>query len=106
MRRVNVRVTGIVQGVGYRYSLQGAAREAGVAGWVRNRVDDSVEAELRGDPDAVGRVLAWMQRGPRGARVDGVDVRDSDSEGDDRSDSSGDVLDESEGVDFEIRRDA
>jgi acylphosphatase len=77
MRRVHVIVRGEVQGVGYRYTLRMIAREAGVAGWVRNRADGSVEAELEGTPDQVDEVLAWMAEGPPGGRVDSATVADA-----------------------------
>lgn len=69
-------VHGRVQGVGFRYATAEAARDFGVAGWVRNRRDGTVEAWLQGPEDAVGRALAWMRRGPRSARVDRVEVDD------------------------------
>ena len=69
-------VTGRVQGVGYRYTMRIVAREAGVAGWVRNRHDGSVEAQVEGAPDQVDDVLAWMAEGPPGSRVDGARVAD------------------------------
>jgi len=62
-------VSGRVQGVYYRASTQQQARRLAVAGWVRNRPDGSVEAWLEGAPDAVEALLAWMRRGPAGARV-------------------------------------
>lgn len=74
MQRVRVRVTGIVQGVGYRYATARTAQHHGVTGWVRNRYDGSVEAELEGTDDAVAAVVAWMRHGPGGARVDGVET--------------------------------
>lgn len=67
-----IRVSGRVQGVGFRYALRDEARRLGVHGWVRNRVDGSVEALLRGDDAAVAALVAWAQRGPRAARVDAV----------------------------------
>ncbi|HKT57216.1 MAG TPA: acylphosphatase [Microbacterium sp.] len=67
MRRVHAIVTGDVQGVGYRYTMRLAARHAGVAGWVRNRRDGSVEAEIEGTDRQVDRLLAWMAKGPPGA---------------------------------------
>ena len=69
-----IRVSGRVQGVGYRASLQHEARERGVSGWVRNRSDGSVEALLRGSTEAVEALIAWARRGPPGARVTNVAV--------------------------------
>ena len=70
-------VHGMVQGVGYRYTMRMVAREAGVAGWVRNLRDGSVEAEFEGTPDQVDAVIAWMAQGPPGARVDTAMVTDA-----------------------------
>lgn len=70
--RRRVVVTGRVQGVWYRRSCQEVASAAGVAGWVRNRDDGTVEAVLEGDPGAVGQVVAWMRSGPPAAAVTGV----------------------------------
>ncbi|WP_347976467.1 acylphosphatase [Microbacterium sp. ProA8] len=81
MRRVHVMVRGEVQGVGYRYTMRMIARDAGLAGWVRNRADGSVEAELEGTPDQVDEVLAWMAEGPPGARVDSATVTDAEPTG-------------------------
>lgn len=77
MKRVHVVVRGSVQGVGYRYTARMVADEAGVAGWIRNRRDGTVEAEIEGTPDAVDEMLAWMAEGPPGARVDGAEVSDA-----------------------------
>lgn len=81
MRRVRVIVRGEVQGVGYRYTMRMVAQEAGAAGWVRNRRDGTVEAEVEGTPEQVDEMLAWMAAGPPGARVDGADVHDIDPTG-------------------------
>ena len=72
MIRVRVVVDGRVQGVWYRQSCQREAEEQGVAGWVRNNDDGSVEAVLEGEPDAVSRVLEWMRHGPTHAMVTSV----------------------------------
>lgn len=76
MKRVHVIVTGAVQGVGYRYTLRLVARDAGVTGWVRNRRDGAVEAEVQGASAQVDQVLAWMASGPPGSRVDAARVTD------------------------------
>ncbi|MDD7929044.1 acylphosphatase [Microbacterium thalli] len=81
MRSVHVIVDGRVQGVGYRYSLRAAARDARVSGWVRNRADGSVEAVLEGPDAAVDEVLAWMTQGPPGARVDRSRVTETEPTG-------------------------
>jgi len=73
-------IAGRVQGVGYRYALQGEALARGVAGWVRNRHDGTVEAVLQGDADAVEAVVAWARRGPPAARVERVDARAASGE--------------------------
>ncbi len=70
-------VSGRVQGVYYRASTQQQARRLAVAGWVRNRPDGSVEAWLEGAPDAVEALLAWMRRGPAGARVMDITVTET-----------------------------
>ena len=82
MKRVHLLIDGVVQGVGYRLSLQREARAAGLAGWVRNRRDGRVEAELEGDPAAVDALIAWAHEGPRYARVTDVTVTDAAPQGD------------------------
>ena len=74
-RRVVVR--GRVQGVFFRETARRRARRAGVAGWVRNLRDGSVEAEIEGTPEQVDEVLAWMAQGPPGAQVDTAMVTDA-----------------------------
>lgn len=69
-------MNGRVQGVGYRWFTRNAADAHHVSGWVRNRRDGTVEAELHGSADDVDAVLAEMRRGPEHARVDSVDVLD------------------------------
>lgn len=70
----HLRITGRVQGVGYRWHMTDEARRLGLTGWVRNRRDDSVEAVACGPVDAVQALVDWAQSGPVGARVDGVVV--------------------------------
>ena len=72
--RAHVVVTGRVQGVWFRGSMQEEARRLGVEGWVRNLRDGSVEAEAEGERSAVEALVAWAQSGPPGARVDAVRV--------------------------------
>jgi len=81
MIRRRVVVHGFVQGVFFRDSVRRLAAGAGVCGWVRNTRDGTVEAVFEGEPDAVERVVAFCRQGPRGARVDRVDVIDEPPEG-------------------------
>jgi acylphosphatase len=69
-------ITGRVQGVGFRYALQDEAQKLGVAGWVRNRSDGSVEALARGAPHALQALAAWARRGPPAARVAAVRIEE------------------------------
>jgi acylphosphatase len=70
-----------VQGVFFRDSTRRQAQAAGVAGWVTNRADGTVEAVFEGDDAAVDQLVTWMRQGPRGAAVDRVEVTDEDPEG-------------------------
>ena len=74
MQRRRVVVRGHVQGVFFRETTKRRAVAAGVAGWVRNRPDGAVEAVFEGERDAVERLVDYVREGPRGARVDRVDV--------------------------------
>ena len=74
-------IHGLVQGVGFRWSLCAEARRLGVAGWVRNRRDGCVEALLQGSPEALATLTAWAHRGPPDARVSAVDIADETGTG-------------------------
>jgi len=75
-------VHGLVQGVGYRWSMVQAAQRLGVRGWVRNRRDGKVEALVAGEPDAVEALVHWARQGPAGARVEAVDVTEAEAASD------------------------
>lgn len=76
-----MRILGRVQGVFFRASCARQATALGVAGWVRNGADGSVEAVFEGEDRAVAAILRWCRTGPRGARVDEVVVTDEAPEG-------------------------
>jgi acylphosphatase len=75
MKSVSLRVTGLVQGVGYRAWADRQARERGLSGWVRNRRDGSVEALVSGADDKVDELIGYLWSGPASARVDRVEVQ-------------------------------
>jgi acylphosphatase len=79
--RRRVVVHGRVQGVWFRGATERQARALGVAGWVRNRPDGTVEAVFEGSDGAVSRAIAYCRQGPPGARVERVEVADEPPEG-------------------------
>jgi acylphosphatase len=78
--RKRVVVCGRVQGVFFRDSVRRLAERHGVAGWVRNTRDGTVEAVFEGAPEAVELLVDYCRLGPPGAEVQRVDVRDEDLE--------------------------
>ena len=72
---------GFVQGVGFRFALVREAEWRGVAGWVRNRPDGAVEAAFEGSPEGVDSMVCWCRHGPRGARVERVQVSEEEAAG-------------------------
>ncbi len=79
-------VHGRVQGVFFRDSCRRAAESRGVAGWVANRSDGTVEALFEGDEDAVSSMVEWSRSGPSRAAVASVDVDEAQPEGHERFD--------------------
>ena len=74
--RKRVVVHGRVQGVFFRDSTRQRAQAAGLAGWVSNRPDGTVEAVFEGEEEAVESLVRWAHEGPRGADVERVEVTD------------------------------
>ena len=79
--RSRVVIHGRVQGVFFRDSMRREASSRGVAGWVANRPDGTVEAVLEGAPEAVRALVAFCRRGPRAANVERVEEREEPPEG-------------------------
>ena len=81
MIRRHVVVKGDVQGVFFRDSTRERAQSRGIAGWVSNRPDGSVEAVFEGEDDAVESMLRFVREGPRRAEVRDVEVTEEEPEG-------------------------
>ena len=74
LARVHLLVSGLVQGVAFRYHTVDEALRLGVNGWVRNLPDCMVEAEADGERERLEALVRWCRRWPPAARVDGVQV--------------------------------
>lgn len=72
--QVFARVSGVVQGVGYRAGVAREAQRLGLSGWVRNLPDGRVELLAEGDSRAVEALLTWCRRGPALAVVSGIET--------------------------------
>ncbi len=78
-RIVRAVVRGKVQGVGYRNWTERQALARGLAGWVRNRSDGSVEAVFAGEADNVAAMSESLSRGPPASRVSGIEITEADA---------------------------
>ena len=76
MKRVKLHISGRVQGVAYRAHARRKALSLGLTGFVENRPDGSVYAEVEGPPDLLGEMVAWCRKGPALAKVKDVRVED------------------------------
>jgi len=74
MKRVSIKIHGLVQGVFFRDNTQKQARALSVNGWVKNNEDGSVSAIFEGESGAVDKIIAWCHKGPDSAQVGKVDV--------------------------------
>ncbi len=75
-RAVEIVVSGVVQGVAFRWRANEEAERLGVTGWVRNEPDGTVRSHAEGPVEAVDSFIDWCRRGPRSAVVERVDVRE------------------------------
>lgn len=78
---VHAWVSGLVQGVAFRYHTRVLARELGVRGWVKNLPDGRVEVWAEGARADVERLVAWLRHGPPSAQVSGVEVEHTRAQG-------------------------
>lgn len=74
MKHLFIRVEGIVQGVGFRWSVRARANQLGVTGFVQNEADDSVTIEAEADEATLDLFRAWCEHGPPAAKVDRLTV--------------------------------
>ena len=81
MERLHAVVRGDVQGVGFRYFVQGKANQLGLRGWVRNNDDGTVEVVAEGDRAQLEELARALEAGPRMARVDRVETQWSTATG-------------------------
>jgi len=79
-RTLRLVAHGRVQGVWFREGMRQEAQRLGVAGWVRNRRDGTVEAVVQGSPAAVEAIVAWARRGPEAAEVERLEVAEASGE--------------------------
>ncbi len=75
LKRVHLIVRGRVQGVFFEATAQREARRLGLTGSVSNRKDGAIELTVEGEEEELREIIAWSQKGPTAARVDGVEVR-------------------------------
>lgn len=76
IKRVHAIIYGKVQNVYYRMYAEAEGTKLGIAGWVRNRPDDSVEAIMEGEAEKVDAMIKWLHEGPPTATVTRVDIRE------------------------------
>jgi acylphosphatase len=81
MRTVRLRISGRVQGVGYRMWAERTAVRLGVSGWVRNRTDGTVELLATGDDVAIAVLMEACRQGPRAAVVTDIAIDEAEDEG-------------------------
>ncbi len=74
LKAVRVRISGVVQGVGFRYFTRAVARDLGLRGYVRNMDDGSVEAVAEGEPERIDLFLDRVATGPPASSVSGLKV--------------------------------
>ncbi len=80
-RRVSLKIYGKVQGVFFRESTRLEATRLGLAGWVRNCGDGSVELVAEGEAPALAALVLWCHSGPPAARVREVEHSDAAATG-------------------------
>ena len=80
MKKINIVITGKVQGVGFRYWLYQIANEKNVYGWVKNKNTNEVEAVLLGEDKNVDELIKLVRKGPSSARVENLNIQNYQKE--------------------------
>lgn len=80
IKKTHLKIYGVVQGVGYRYSAFRKAKQLCLTGWVKNRSDGSVELYIEGPDDKIEEMVSWAKKGPPSAKVTHVDVKKEEGE--------------------------
>lgn len=78
MPQLYLTIRGLVQGVFFRSEARKKARELGIKGWVRNTEDGAVEIAAQAEEENLNKFIVWCRRGPRGAKVDNVEIQPED----------------------------
>lgn len=81
MKRIHARISGKVQGVGFRASTRRKARKLGLTGWVRNLEDGDVEAVIEGTEESLEEMQEWLRKGPSLAHVEKLETEHEEPEG-------------------------
>jgi len=76
MKKVNIKIYGRVQGVFFRHNTKKVADKLSVRGWIRNQLDGSVEIIAEGDDKSVDGLINWCRKGPIGAKVENIEVKE------------------------------
>lgn len=75
-KSISIKIVGLVQGVGFRASLEREAKGLKLFGTVKNEPDGSVYAEVEGPSSNIEKLVTWCHKGPRFAKVNVVEVKD------------------------------
>lgn len=83
MKRIHVKISGNVQGVGFRYSIYSFALIYGIKGWVRN-IDEIVEAVFEGEENKIKKLIEFCKKGPFSAKVENIKIKKEEFKGEDK----------------------
>lgn len=74
IKNINLRISGLVQGVFFRQSAKQVAKQLGVTGFIRNEPDGTVYAEAEGEEELIDQFVTWCHKGPPAAKVENMEV--------------------------------